>query len=288
MISAARRQHYLGALGLTPWVPRVGLPSAAPSPIRYRLASPSAGDMAPISTSVANQSVESHASQPSAPKSIAKPSPSRDALLASLHGDTDKVIVARGISSAEVVSRVPPAKPDVSEDVSGVSSDKHVPVESEAAFELACFAIGPYLVVDDFSAFDCASSAYWRWWADILNGTDLACDKQWQRFQWPLPGKFTHQRNTQAARETLGAWFSRRLTEASYTGVLLMGQAPQQWLLSEEKVSLGQWQTSTALPLPVLCTHGTSSLWQQPQLKREFWQHMAHCFAKASPSESVS
>lgn len=147
-------------------------------------------------------------------------------------------------------------------------------------FTLASTVCGDILIVDDIGTMTFAGSVYQNW----LNAILFALDKPllsetnnlFDRFEWPLADSGLFDSSPQAAKDVVAAWLLRKLQENQVSWVLLMGSAAVATLSNvEAEVQLG---AVAALPgresVQALLTHGSQSLWSQPLLKREFWQHL--------------
>lgn len=147
-------------------------------------------------------------------------------------------------------------------------------------FTLASTVCGDILIVDDIGTMTFAGSVYQNW----LNAILFALDKPllsetnnlFDRFEWPLADSGLFDSSPQAAKDVVAAWLLRKLQENQVSWVLLMGSAAVATLSNvDAEVQLG---SVAALPgresVQALLTHGSQSLWSQPLLKREFWQHL--------------
>lgn len=82
-----------------------------------------------------------------------------------------------------------------------------------------------------------------------------------QQFDWPLHDNSQFDLGQQAAASALQAFVTRQVSQEC-TCIVALGKVVQSLLIGKQ------------LPLPLLCTHATRELLQQPQLKREAWHQI--------------
>ncbi len=249
-----RRTRYLAAMGVSRWVPRQILAGA---PGGHRVVAP------------------------------AQPAPAARTPLRAVASPVGSTGGARAqakalLSGESGAPAVPTAAP------TAVASITPAPVSTSpsATFELVCNIYDDWLLVDDVTAMRFAGSAYQQWIAAILSAlgvvvpTDLALRQE--RFKWPVADAGQFDTSLDAASQAVQAWLLRRLADGGQgpqpsMQILLMGDAAVHNLAVDgstapapgARVALGNGLGTG------LVTHGSTRLWQQPLLKREFWHHLA-------------
>ena len=162
------------------------------------------------------------------------------------------------------------------------------------SFTLTTTVCGDVLIIDDITAMNFASSAYQHWLNAILLslGKKILSDtgSVQDRFDWPLPDSGLFDTSQQAAKEIFSAWLQRKLQENNIRWLLLMGKAAV--AMHNEKADLGcitslhEGQGEQAIQ--VLPAYGSGELWDQPLLKREFWQHIQPLRLTATTADNAN
>ena len=175
-----------------------------------------------------------------------------------------------------------PARPQPPKVVAAVQTPS--PNTPPSSFELVCSRYQDWLLVDDVTAMRFAGSAYQQWIVAILASLGIASDAglalQQDRFEWPLADASQFDTGPAAATHAVQAWLSRRLADSGAgnkpaINIVLMGEAAAQNLsVSDAIITPGERVVLGGEIGAGLVTHGSTKLWQQPLLKREFWQHL--------------
>ena len=242
-----QRLHYLQAMGIDSYSPRLLLPGAMPSVL--------------LETPVA---VVPESSAISSPEMAAAPA---------AHG-AEAHFGQQG-SRIEAVFDVPAASEEAVESVNEPASERQV--EPPPRIALSMVRGAGLLLIDEGMPGDSNPAEYFQLLQNLLFSLGLPSqDLTVDGFSWPMTRNSAVDQSKEAASEALQSFVERQLEQHQVRYILLLGDTARQYLLAKYRPGaaapgeLVEYSHATRL----ICAASAVSLLKNPPAKRGLWQQL--------------
>lgn len=261
-IAEYRRLHYLQAMGVNAYIPRVQLPNAKAS---VHVPWP---ELATDASSVAAAEQEPPQSYKVTPEMgvTAKPDTAVKQAAASALAQLQ---AEHGEPVFKSVKSIPAP---ITDSAASQEQENTVSVEPPPEFQLSFIDFGDCLLIDSVIP----KREYWQGYIQLLNNLAFAlnfdgvtqANMDFSNFSWPLMhGQYIEQ-DANSARQTVQAMLAKRMLKKDYRAVMLLGLAAQKYCCDEQQQFVDASKSICIAP-------SLYSSLSQPAFKPLIWQAVA-------------
>lgn len=260
-IAEYRRLHYLQAMGVNAYIPRVQLPNAKAS---VHIPWPELAVDASSVVAVEQEPQQSYKVSPemgvtAKPDAVVKQAAA--SALAQLHAEHNEPAAKSEKPASNLVAEQ-------------TSPEQTVQASTEAPpeFQLSFIDFGDCLLIDSIIP----KREYWQGYVQLLNNLAFAlnfdgvtqANMDFSNFSWPLMhGQYIEQ-GSDAARQTVHAMLAKRMLKKDYRAVILLGLSAQKYCCDEQ-------QQFVDISKSICIAPSLYSSLSQPAFKPLIWQAVA-------------
>ena len=164
-----------------------------------------------------------------------------------------------------------------SDDKKKSNISKKVHLSSDINFTLNMMIFDDLMIIDDVSELNFVKSMYLNWIRSIFFALDHKQKDElnfdYEQFDWPIKNN-SIDCTLESAKDVFFSWIKRKKESNDIHQILLMGRATA-IISGQPSGYIGQNITMQEFKKnKIFLTFGTTQLWKNPSLKRDFWEHL--------------